>query len=90
MLRGPSRPGNLCERWKRLPARERLMLSLLFYEGLTPTETARALGCTVREVIRATEGRLESLRRSMGSEPAGGRVTVAARTPAAEPKRRAA
>ena len=71
--------------WKRLPARERLMLSLLYYEGLTPTETAYALGCTVREVVRAVEAGLDGLRREL--EPLS---SSAVAPPAAESRRRAA
>ena len=40
------------------------MLTLLFYEKLTPTETARALGCSVRDVVRTVESRLVKLSRS--------------------------
>lgn len=90
MLKRPSRAQGPCDQWKRVPARERLMLSLLFYEGLTPTETARAMGCTVREVVRATESRLERMRRSMGSASTGGRAAAASRARVVEPGRRAA
>jgi DNA-directed RNA polymerase specialized sigma24 family protein len=74
--------------WKRLPARERMMLTLLFYEKLTPTETARALGCSVRDVVRTVEARLERLSRAA-------RLTLVVRNPRAissvdEPRRRAA
>jgi len=47
--------------WKRVPLRERLMLTLVFFEGLTFTETARALGCSVREVETSIEVRLSKL-----------------------------
>jgi DNA-directed RNA polymerase specialized sigma24 family protein len=47
--------------WKRVPLRERLMLTLVFFEGLTFTETARALGCSVREVETSIEARLARL-----------------------------
>jgi len=74
--------------WKRLPARERVMLTLLFYEKLTPTETARALGCSVRDVVRTVESRLDRLSRAA-------RLTLVVRNPRAvaredEPRRRAA
>jgi DNA-directed RNA polymerase specialized sigma24 family protein len=74
--------------WKRLPARERMMLTLLFYEKLTPTETARALGCSVRDVVRTVESRLDRLSRAA-------RLTLVVRNPRAvaredEPRRRAA
>lgn len=74
--------------WKRLPQRERMMLTLLFYEKLTPTETARALGCSVREVVRTVESRLEKWSRAA-------RLSLVARAPRAtasdaEPRRRAA
>jgi len=55
--------------WKRLNARERLIFALLFYEGLTPTEAARALGCTLREVRRTVETRLERLRLTLAKAP---------------------
>ena len=74
--------------WKRVPARERMMLTLLFYEKLTPTETARALGCSVRDVVRTVESRLEKLSRAA-------RLSLVVRNPraasrASEPRRRAA
>jgi DNA-directed RNA polymerase specialized sigma24 family protein len=75
--------------WKRVPARERMMLTLLFYEKLTPTETARALGCSVRDVVRTVESRLEKLSRAA-------RLSLVVRNPRAaasgthEPRRRAA
>ena len=75
--------------WKRVPARERMMLALLFYEKLSPTETARALGCSVRDVLRTVESRLEKLSRAA-------RLSLVVRTPraaspaASEPRRRAA
>jgi DNA-directed RNA polymerase specialized sigma24 family protein len=47
--------------WSRIPARERLMLALLYFEGLTAVEAARALGCPVREVERTVELRLAKL-----------------------------
>jgi DNA-directed RNA polymerase specialized sigma24 family protein len=51
--------------WSRLSARERLVLTLLFYEGLTATEAARTLGCTVREIERLVEARLSRFQSSM-------------------------
>jgi len=51
----------LAAEWTRIPSRERLMLALLYFEGLTPTEAARALGCPVREVERTVESRLSKL-----------------------------
>jgi DNA-directed RNA polymerase specialized sigma24 family protein len=75
--------------WKRLPARERMMFTLLLYEKLTPTETARALGCSVRDVVRTVESRLEKLSHSA-------RLALVVRNPrvrasrAAEARRRAA
>jgi DNA-directed RNA polymerase specialized sigma subunit len=72
-----------------MPQRERLMLTLLFYEKLTPTETARALGCSVRDVIRTVESRLEKLSRAL-------RLALVVRNPGvvrtrtSEPRRRAA
>lgn len=71
-----------------MPARERMMLTLLFYEKLTPTETARALGCSVRDVVRSVESRLEKLSRSA-------RLSLVVRNPRAaaqsgEARRRAA
>jgi DNA-directed RNA polymerase specialized sigma24 family protein len=47
--------------WSRIPSRERVMLALLYFEGLTPVETARALGCPVREVQRTVEQRMARL-----------------------------
>lgn len=55
--------------WKRLSGRERLMFALLFYEGLTPTEAARAMGCTLREVLRTVETRLERLSLTLAKTP---------------------
>jgi DNA-directed RNA polymerase specialized sigma24 family protein len=62
--------------WSRVPARERLMLTLLYFEGLTPVEAARALGCPVHEVEKTVELRLAKLlkltrgsRRPAGKEP---------------------
>ena len=73
-----------------MPARERMMITLLFYEKLTPTETARALGCSVREVVRTVESRLEKLSRAA-------RLSLVVRSPRAAsskasetPRRRAA
>ena len=65
MIRRPSATLISSASWKRMPARERLMLTLLFYEKLTPTETARALGCSVREVVGTVEGRLQKLSRTV-------------------------
>jgi len=88
MLRHPSTRLLSAASWKRLPARERMMLTLLFYEKLTPTETARALGCSVRDVVRTVESRLDRLSRAA-------RLTLVVRNPRAlsrvdEPRRRAA
>lgn len=47
--------------WSRIPARERLMLALLYFEGLTPLEAARAIGCPLREVEQVVELRLSKL-----------------------------
>lgn len=61
--------------WSRVPARERLMLTLIYFEGLTPVEAARALGCPVHEVEQTVELRLAKLlklthgRRPAGTEP---------------------
>lgn len=60
--------------WKRLTARERLVLSLVFFEGLTTTEAARALGCSVREVEHMVEGRLADLSRLVTAAKARARV----------------
>lgn len=54
-------PSRFATEWKRISARDRVMLALLFYEGLTPVETARTLGCTVREVLRTVETRFARL-----------------------------
>jgi DNA-directed RNA polymerase specialized sigma24 family protein len=67
--------------WKRVSLRERLMLTLVFFEGLTFTETARALGCSVREVETSIEARLARL-----SEAA----VSSARHAQAEPRRKVA
>jgi len=65
------------------------MLTLLFYEKLTPTETARALDCSVREVVRTVESRLQKLSRTVRlALVARNRGAVVARD--AEPRRRAA
>ena len=67
--------------WSRVPARERLILSLLYFEGLTPVEAARALGCPLLEVEQTVERRLGKLLA----------LTGVSRTPAAkEPRRKAA
>jgi DNA-directed RNA polymerase specialized sigma24 family protein len=58
--------------WSRVPARERLMLTLLYFEGLTPVEAARALGCPVHEVEQTVELRLAKLLKlTRGRRPAG-------------------
>ncbi len=89
MLRPTVRSTLPVEAWRRIPARDRLTLALLFYEGLTPTEAARALGCPVREVIRIVEAWLGRLGRSIrpGGRVARSRPRV---REAAEPRRRAA
>ena len=63
-------PQRFVTEWKRINARERLMFSLLYYEGLTPTETARTLGCSVREVLRTVETRFARLSLALGRRPA--------------------
>ncbi len=68
--------------WKRIPARERLILTLLYFEGLTPVEAARALGCALRDVERAVELRMAEL----VSAPRSSRR----RAPRDEPRRKAA
>lgn len=55
----------LAAAWTGLPPRDRLMLTLLYFEGLTAVETARALGCSVREVERTVELRLTRLSRML-------------------------
>ena len=77
-------PTGFAAEWKRISARERTMFALLYYEGLTPTETARTLGCTVREVLRAVETRFARL--SLTLRPA----TARARRASAAPRRMAA
>jgi len=67
--------------WKRVPLRERLMLTLVFFEGLTFIETARALGCSVREVETSIEARLSKLSAALVSS---------ARDAAVEPRRKVA
>jgi DNA-directed RNA polymerase specialized sigma24 family protein len=47
--------------WSRIPARERVVFALLYFEGLTTVEAARALGCPVRDVERTVEHRLSTL-----------------------------
>ena len=78
-------PTAFATEWKRISARERTMFALLYYEGLTPIETARALGCTVREVLRTVEARFARL--SLTIRPA---ATRARRAPSAGPRRMAA
>jgi len=65
--------------WSRVPARDRLIFALLYFEGLSPVEAARALGCPVREVEKTVEQRLSKLLS----------VTPVRRT-AREPRRKAA
>ena len=72
--------------WKRLSSRERLIFALLYYEGLTPTEAARALDCTLREVLRTVETRLEQLSLTLVKTPAA----RTRRPGAAAPRRMAA
>jgi DNA-directed RNA polymerase specialized sigma24 family protein len=67
--------------WKRVPLHERLMLTLVFFEGLTFTETARALGCSVREVETSIEARLAKLSAAL---------VTSARDAAVEPRRKVA
>lgn len=78
-------PRRFVAEWKRISARERLMFSLLYYEGLTPTETARTLGCSVREVLRTVETRFARLSLAIGRLPA-----ARARRPRATSTRRMA
>lgn len=61
------------------------MLALLYFEGLTPTEAARALGCPVREVEYTVESRLAKLL-GLATAPALTRRRVTRR----EPRRKAA
>lgn len=51
--------------WSRLPARDRLILTLLYFEGLSPVEAARAAGCSVRDVERTVELRLTGFSRAL-------------------------
>ena len=90
MLRPRTALRRLASAWSRLTARERLVLALLFYEGLSPTEAARAVGCTVREIERLVEarlGRLQDFLRPVAVAPAKRRR---ARTSADTPRRWAA
>jgi len=72
----------LAAAWKRIPARERLILTLLYFEGLSPVEAARALGCAVRDVERTVELRMAKL---VGAPGLSGR-----RAAREEPRRKAA
>jgi RNA polymerase sigma factor (sigma-70 family) len=65
--------------WSRVPARERQIFALLYFEGLTTVEAARALGCPVREVEKTVEQRLSKLL-----------ALTRIRRPAREPRRKAA
>ena len=82
LKRRPS--SRFASQWKRLSARERLMFALLYYEGLTPTEAARALGCPLREVLRTVEARLDRLSLALAKDQ------VARLRRAAPPRRMAA
>jgi len=65
------------------------MLALLFYEGLTPTEAAVAMGCSTREIRRVIESRLMRVRTLVRRlRPAPGRSRRSAAGPGA--RRRAA
>ena len=59
--------------------RERQIFALLYFEGLTTVEAARALGCPVREVEKTVEQRLSKLL-----------AVTRIRRPAREPRRKAA
>lgn len=63
MLKSSTRATRIRRAWAALAPRERQMFALLFYQGLTPTEAAVAMGCSPREVKRVVEQRLEKLRR---------------------------
>ena len=81
MLKHAAIKSRLAISWKRIPPRERLMLTLLFFEGLTFVETARALGCSVREVEQTVEIHLAKL---------SGALVAAGRRADRESRRRAA
>jgi len=66
------------------------MLTLLFYEKLTPTEAARALGCSVRDVVRTVESRLEKMSRAARLSLVVDHPRAASSKASEAPRRRAA
>ena len=83
-------PSRFASQWKRLTSRERLIFALLYYEGLTPTEAARAMDCTLREVLRTVETRLERLSQTLSKTPAPAPAARTRRPNATTPRRMAA
>lgn len=61
---------------RALPARQRAVVVLRYYEDLTERQTADAMGCSVGNVKSQTHAALASLRRRLGDfitlEPTGG------------------
>jgi len=64
---------------RALPARQRAVLVLRFYEDLTEAETARLLGVTVGTVKRQAARALDSLRRRLGRDNDGAVATKGGR-----------
>lgn len=57
---------------EELPPRERMVITLLYYEGLTATEVAGLLGVTVSRISQLHSRALLRIRGKMGAQAAGG------------------
>ena len=53
---------SLCEAMKRLPARERKIIDMRFFEGKTQTEVAGEVGISQAQVSRLEKNALKSMR----------------------------
>jgi RNA polymerase sigma factor (sigma-70 family) len=83
MLKANGDRARLSAMWSKLPGRDRLIFTLLYFEGLTVVEAARAVGCSVREVERTVETRLAKLSRILALAPRRRAVTREMRRQAA-------